>query len=184
MPKTIKYITIGTAACCDVGRALPEHEKTSDRIMNVISIDKEGNEKLFDEDINPVSLSKELCLDKCISKDESIVPEISLREVEKFIKGSDFVLIILTAFDRTEYMEALEIIKIVQKTKVPFHVLLCRLPEFFCEYNHEIKLLEEQIESLTKNVTKSPNRIFTVIFMENLYLLARPFHSFGKRYIL
>lgn len=147
MPKKIKYITIGRPASDDAVQNLPKAEQTPERIMNIV-----GPHKEISEMINPVSLSKALCPEE--EREDSTIPEISLSDVENFIKGSDFVLIVTSIGFSWEYKVAIEVIKLVKEKGIPFHVLLAR-PFSFLMIEEVVEANDPKIEAITDNITKT-----------------------------
>lgn len=149
MPKKIKYITIGMPVDYDAVRNLPKSEQNPERVMNII-----GPQTGSIKTIHPVSLNKALCPEYDYLQDGSTIPEISLADVENFIKGSDFVLIVTSIGFRREYKVAIEVIKLVKEKGIPFHVLLAR-PLSFAMDKEVVEANDPKIEAITENVTKT-----------------------------
>ena len=147
MSKEIKYITIGRPASDDAVRNLPKSKQTPERGMNIV-----GPHKEICEMVNPVSLNKALCPED--AGEDSTVPEITLPDVEKFIKGSDFVLIVTSIGFAQEYKIAIEVVKLVKEKMIPFHILLARQFDF-ASIEDVVKENDAKIEAITDQITKT-----------------------------
>ena len=149
MSKEIKYITIGRPASDEAVRNLPKSEQTPERIMNIV-----GPHKEICEMVNPVSLNDAICPEHDYMSEGSTVPEINLSDVENFIKGSDFVLIVTSIGFSWEYKVAIEVIKLIKEKGIPFHVILVRNFSFAMD-EEVVETNNPKIETITDQITKS-----------------------------
>ena len=149
MSKEIKYITMGIPVDYDAIRNLPKSEQTPERVMNIIE-----PSKTLGQAVNPVSLSKELNPKDTKRRKGSIVPEITLADVEKFVNGSDFILMVLSVGFPWEYEMAIRVIKLVKDTKIPFHIILAR-PFSFLMIEDVVSTHDAKIEAITDKITKT-----------------------------
>ena len=149
MQRTVKYITIGIPVDDDAIRNLPKSEQTPEKVMNIIE-----PSKTLGRAINPVSLSKALNPKDVKRRKGSIVPEITLADVEKFVNGSDFILMVLSVGFPWEYEMAIKVIQLVKDTKIPFHIILAR-PFSFAMIEDMVDVNDKKIEAITDKITKT-----------------------------
>ena len=148
MNNPVKYITIGSYISYDAVWMFPESEKNNNKVMNIY-----GPSNSKDKLVNPVSLIKALALEEEYFSKGSVIPEVNLQDVENFIKGSAFLIIALSPDRERNYIEAKEVIKLAQKLKVPFHIIIAKPPVQFLG-DDIIDMKNKEIEAMTENITK------------------------------
>ena len=148
MNEPVKYITIGSYISYDTVWMLPESEKSANKVMNIY-----GPSNSKDKLVNPVSLLKAVAPEEEYLSKGSVIPEVSLQDVENFIKGSAFIMITLSADRERNYTEAKEVIRLAQKLKVPFHIIIAKPPVQFLK-DDIMDIKNKEIEAMTQNVTK------------------------------
>ncbi len=141
MSKKIKYITIGRPVDYDAIHNLPESEKTAEKVLNLIPT-LHGLYKL----VNPQALTNN-------SASESEV-RANFNDVEDFLKGCDFVLIVTSVGFTHECKATIEIIKLVKDTGISFHIVQAR-PFDFASTEEALSAYEAEVTSITDKITKT-----------------------------
>ena len=141
MTKKIKYITIGRPVDYDAIHNLPESEKTSEKVLS-LKATLQGLYQLVDS--------------QALTNDHTTEREVrvSLKEVEDFVKGSDFVLIVTSVGFTPECKAAVEIIKLVKDTGISFHVIQAR-PFDFASTEEAVNAHEVEAAAITDKITKT-----------------------------